>query len=81
MIEVADSSLAYDRKTKLALYARAGIPQYVIVNLGGRCIEIYEQPGPDNSYQHIAVRHAGETVALRLPDGEHFEILADRILP
>src|SRR6185436_3619047 len=29
VIEVADSSLAYDRKTKLALYARAGIAQYI----------------------------------------------------
>jgi Uma2 family endonuclease len=81
VIEVADSSLAYDRKTKLALYARAGIPQYVIVNLAGRCIEVYEQPHPDGSYQQIVVRRAGETVALRLPDGERFEILADRILP
>jgi len=81
VIEVADSSLAYDRKTKLALYARAGIPQYVIVNLGGRCIEIYEQPSLDGSYQQIAVRRAGETVALRLADDERLEILADRILP
>jgi Uma2 family endonuclease len=81
VIEVADSSLAYDRNTKLALYARAGIPQYVIVNLGGRCIEIYEQPAPDGSYQQIAVRRAGETVALRLADGERLELLADRLLP
>jgi hypothetical protein len=81
VIEVADSSLAYDRKTKLALYARAGIAQYVIVNLKGRCVEIYEQPRPDGSYQDVAVRRAGETVAFRLTDGEHFEILADRILP
>jgi hypothetical protein len=81
VIEVSDSSLAYDRKTKLGLYARAGIAQYVIVNLNERCIEIYEQPRPDGSYQHIAVRRAGEIVALRLADGERFEILADRILP
>ena len=81
VIEVADSSLVYDRKTKLALYARAGIAQYVIVNLSGRCIELYEQPRSDGSYQEVIVRRAGETVALRLPDGERFEILADRILP
>jgi hypothetical protein len=81
VIEVADSSLTYDRKTKLALYARASITQYVIVNLNGQCVEIYEQPSPDGSYQHVAVRRAGETVALRLPDGERFEIPADRILP
>jgi hypothetical protein len=81
VFEVADSSLGYDRKTKLALYARAGIAQYIIVNLGGRCIEIYEQPRSDGSYQQIVVRRAGETAGLRLPDGESFEILADRILP
>jgi len=81
VIEVADSSLAYDRKTKLALYARAGIAQYVIVNLSGRCVELYEQPRPDGSYQEIVVRRSGETVGLRLPDGERLEILADRILP
>jgi len=34
----------------------------------------------DGSYQNIAVRHAGETVALRPADGERFEILADRTL-
>jgi len=49
VIEVADSSLTYDRKTKLALYARASITQYVIVNLNGQCVEIYEQPSPDGS--------------------------------
>lgn len=81
VIEVSDSSLAYDRKTKLALYARSGIAQYVIVNLNGRCIEIYEQPRPDGSYQQVAVRRAGETVDLRLADGERLEVLADRILP
>ena len=81
VIEVSDSSLAYDRKTKLALYARADIAQYLIVNLSGRCIELYEQPQPDGSYHQIVVRRAGETIGLRLPDGERFEILADRILP
>ncbi len=81
VIEVSDSSLAYDRKTKLALYARAGIAQYILVNLPGRCIEIHEQPRPDGSYQQVAVRRVGETVPLRLPDGERLPILADRILP
>ena len=81
VIEVADSSLAYDRKRKLALYARAGIVQYAIVNLGDHCIEIFEQPCVDGSYQNVAVRRAGETVALRLPDGGSLEILADRLLP
>ena len=32
IIEVAESSLAYDRRTKLRLYAEAGIPEYWVVN-------------------------------------------------
>ena len=44
VIEVADSSLAYDRKTKGRLYATAGISDYWIVNLGGQCVEVYRQP-------------------------------------
>jgi Uma2 family endonuclease len=44
LCEVADSSLAYDRKVKLDLYARAGIREYWIVNLNDRVVEVYRQP-------------------------------------
>ena len=44
LIEVADSSLRYDQKVKLALYARAGIPEVWIINLLARCVEVYRQP-------------------------------------
>jgi len=42
--EVADSSLTYDRKVKLDLYARAAIREYWIVNLNDRVVEVYRQP-------------------------------------
>ncbi len=44
LVEVADSSLAYDRGTKLALYARHGVPEVWIVDLAGRTIEIIQGP-------------------------------------
>ncbi len=44
VIEVADSSLELDRTTKLAIYARAGIPVYLIVNLVERTFELHSQP-------------------------------------
>ncbi len=44
LCEVADSSLAYDRKVKLDLYARAGIGEYWIINLSDRVLEVYRQP-------------------------------------
>ena len=45
LIEVSDASLAYDREMKGRLYARAGIPEYWIVNLLDRCVEVYRCPG------------------------------------
>jgi Uma2 family endonuclease len=44
VIEVADSTLNFDRNTKLPLYAAAGINEYWIVNLVDDRLEIYTQP-------------------------------------
>ncbi|MGH7345265.1 MAG: Uma2 family endonuclease [Candidatus Rokuibacteriota bacterium] len=46
-VEVADSSLRFDRQHKGSLYARAGIEDYWIVNLVDRVLEVYRDPGPD----------------------------------
>jgi Uma2 family endonuclease len=47
VIEVADSSLAFDRHRKGSLYARAKLQEYWIVNLVDRVLEVYRDPGPD----------------------------------
>lgn len=44
VIEVADSSLALDRVRKGALYARAGIADYWVVNLADEVLEVYREP-------------------------------------
>jgi Uma2 family endonuclease len=44
VIEVADSTIDYDREVKIPLYARAKIPQAVIVNLSAGIIEVYTKP-------------------------------------
>jgi Uma2 family endonuclease len=41
VIEVAESSLAYDRSTKLRLYAEAGIPEYWVVDCLAESVEIH----------------------------------------
>lgn len=46
VIEVADSSLAYDRTVKMPLYAQAGITEAWIINLIDRWIEVYRDPSP-----------------------------------
>ncbi|MEM6397654.1 MAG: Uma2 family endonuclease [Bacteroidota bacterium] len=44
IIEVADSSLAVDRGSKLQNYAAANIPEYWIINLVDSQIEVYREP-------------------------------------
>jgi Uma2 family endonuclease len=47
LVEVADSSLRFDRREKESLYARGGIRDYWIVNLVDRVLEVYRDPMPD----------------------------------
>jgi Uma2 family endonuclease len=47
VIEVADSSLRYDRQVKGSVYAAAGVPEYWIVNVDAKCIEVYRDPKDD----------------------------------
>lgn len=56
IIEVANSSLAYDRAVKRALYARHGIPEFWIVNLAAAEVEVCRVPGGD---QYTELSHVG----------------------
>jgi Uma2 family endonuclease len=47
IVEVSDTTLRYDRRRKGSLYALAGIPDYWIVNLRRRQLEVYRSPIPD----------------------------------
>jgi Uma2 family endonuclease len=53
LIEVSDSSLAFDREVKGPTYARAGIAVYWVVNLVDLQVEVYTEPGtgPAAKYQ------------------------------
>jgi hypothetical protein len=82
VMEVSDASLEHDRTRKLAVYARAGLPQYLIVNVRERTVELYESPiRAEGRFGQVRVFRAGEKVPLGLPGGEVFEIDAGRILP
>jgi len=70
IIEVADSSLASDRDTKLATYAQSGVPEYWLVNLRERCIEVHTSP-LGSAYRAIARVERGQTLhPQRFPDVE-----------
>jgi Uma2 family endonuclease len=47
LVEVSESSLAYDCGMKLALYARSGVPEVWIVDLPGAAIEVCREPTGD----------------------------------
>lgn len=47
VVEVADSSLDFDREVKLPLYASHGIPEVWVVDLRAGIIEVHRSPGPD----------------------------------
>jgi Uma2 family endonuclease len=49
IVEVGDSTLAYDRSEKSSLYASVKIPEFWIVNLKQWCIEVYRNPVADAS--------------------------------
>jgi Uma2 family endonuclease len=70
LIEVADSSLAYDRSIKLQLYAEAGIPEYWVVDCAAEAVEVHRHPGRDG-YRDVTRVAGAATLALHaFPDVE-----------
>ena len=83
VVEVADSTLEFDRDTKAALYAAAALPDYWILNLVDGCLRVHRHPVmlPDGSaqYQTVFDVPSGQTIApLHLP---HCTIDVASVLP
>jgi Uma2 family endonuclease len=64
---VSESSLAYDRGLKLALYARFGVPEVWIVDLAGAAVEVYREP-KDGAYASRQLLTDGSLVPALVPD-------------
>lgn len=77
-IEVADTSLSYDRNVKLPLYARAGIPEVWVVDLGGSRLEVYTQPAGG---RYESVRSFGREETLRSASVPGLELPVGDLLP
>jgi Uma2 family endonuclease len=81
VFEVADSSLRYDRGTKQRVYAVAGVPTYVIVNIPDERVEVYEDPRPaEGRYARRTDFGAGETSALPLSEGQTVALAVSVVL-
>jgi Uma2 family endonuclease len=69
IVEIAESSLAFDRRRKAGLYARAGIADYWIVNLDDRVVEVYRRPARTASarygwkYRSVRTRRPGASIS------------------
>lgn len=63
VVEVAGESLPLDRQAKAVLYARAGIPEYWIVNLAESTVEVRREPDSGlGVYRTRTVARGGETL-------------------
>ena len=64
VVEVAGDSLRRDRRVKAALYARSGVPEYWIVNLEARVVEVLSDPdATTGSYQRTRACSTAETLS------------------
>ena len=62
-VEVADATLARDVGPKLIDYARAGIPNYWVIDVKGRIIQVMSDPGTEG-YAKVEVVRFGEPLAI-----------------
>lgn len=70
IIEVADNTLERDRQLKAPLYAAAGLPEYWIINLKNRQVEVYLQPDPAEATYGSVTHYREEAVFQSLLVGE-----------
>ena len=77
VIEVADSTLDYDRFMKLPAYARAGIPEAWLANLPADRIEMYAEP-VDGAY--TVIKHATRGEVIQSSSIEQLRLNVDDIL-
>ncbi len=68
IVEVADTSLRFDLRTKALLYARAGIPEYWVIDLSKRQIYVHLQPRPDGYTEAVIYTEGEEVAPLAKPD-------------
>ena len=77
IVEVSDSTLKYDRDTKLSLYAEAEIPEVWIVNLKNDIIEVHQKPS-SGIYQLAQIFKGGDV--LKSESLSNLELEVDKIL-
>lgn len=82
VVEVAESSLEYDRTTKQRIYAAAELREYWIVNLIDDQIEVYWSPLPDQKrYARRTDHKATDAIMLPLSSDRRVELPVGELIP
>lgn len=63
IMEISDTTLAYDRETKAKAYSRNGIQQYLLLNINNETLEEYREPSEDG-YQFKRTLRKGDSLNL-----------------
>jgi Uma2 family endonuclease len=83
LVEVSDSTLDQDRGIKQEMYARDRIPEYWILNLVDRSVEVYTEPkgGRAPAYRKMIAYPAGASFPLRIQGEEIGVVAVSDVLP
>lgn len=68
IVEVAQSSLDFDREVKIPLYARSGIVETWLVDLEAQQVEIFREPGPSGYADHSRSGRAASIAPQAFPE-------------
>ena len=77
LVEIADTTLAYDLSTKRVLYARNAVAEYWLANLVQDVLEVYRNPQGSDYFEHRILRK-GETL---VPNGAVRVLVVAEVLP
>jgi Uma2 family endonuclease len=79
IVEVADTTVGFDRGTKAPLYARCGVAEYWLVDINADQVEVHRTPSSDAGYRDVRVHRRGEILRpLAFPE---LEVPTAAILP
>ncbi len=68
VIEISDSTLTYDQTEKLELYAKNGVPEYWILNVAAKKLEIYRKPNANTYLEKLELSEGQTVTPLEFPD-------------
>jgi Uma2 family endonuclease len=64
LVEVADTTIEFDREVKIPLYAESGISEVWVVDINEQCLEVYRKPSPQG-YQIIQKYYRGQSLTIQ----------------